>query len=58
MSVIKIPLLVELFRQADAGTVDLEKRFILQTEHKRFGTGVLRTLEDGLSLTCAMQPCS
>ena len=51
MSVIKIPLLVELFRQADAGRVDLEKRFILQTEHKRFGTGVLRTLEDGLSLT-------
>ena len=51
MSVIKIPVLVELFRQVDAGRLNLDKRIILQAEHKRFGTGVLRTLDDGLSLT-------
>jgi beta-lactamase class A len=51
MSVIKIPILVELFRQADAGRINLDQRIALQTHHKRFGTGVLRALDDGLSLT-------
>lgn len=51
MSVIKIPLLVELFRQVEAGRVHLDQRITLQTQHKRFGTGVLRTLDEGLSLT-------
>src|SRR5438046_10293777 len=51
MSVIKIPVLVELFRQVDAGHLNLDKRIVLQTEHKRFGTGVLSTLDDGSSLT-------
>ncbi|MBI3734854.1 MAG: serine hydrolase [Chloroflexi bacterium] len=51
MSVIKVPLLVELFRRWDVGQVDLDQRITLQTGHKRFGTGVLRTLDDGLSLT-------
>ncbi|MBI5877676.1 MAG: serine hydrolase [Chloroflexi bacterium] len=51
MSVIKIPILVELFRQVDAGRIDLDRRITLETYHKRFGTGVLRTLDNGLSLT-------
>ena len=51
MSVIKIPVLVELFRQVDAGHLNLDKRIVLQTEHKRFGTGVLSTLDDGSTLT-------
>ncbi len=51
MSVIKIPILVELFRQVEGGRLHLDERIVLRTEHKRFGTGVLRTLDDGLSLT-------
>jgi hypothetical protein len=51
MSVIKVPLLVTLFRAAEAGQADLDRRITLEDHHKRFGTGVLRTLDDGLVLT-------
>lgn len=51
MSVIKIPLLVTLFREQEAGRVNLDERITLRTCHKRFGTGVLQTLDDGLNLT-------
>jgi beta-lactamase class A len=51
MSVIKVPLLIEAFRQLDAGKVNLADRITIQRGDKRFGTGVLRTLDDGLSLT-------
>ncbi len=51
MSTIKVPLLVEAFRQVDAGKLKLDERFTMKTADKRFGTGVLRTLDDGLSLT-------
>src|SRR5262245_8553142 len=51
MSVIKIPLLLELLRQAEEGLVDLDERIVLDTRHKRFGTGVLQLLDDGLALS-------
>jgi beta-lactamase class A len=51
MSVIKVPLLVTLYREAEAGRVDLDQRISLTTRHKRFGTGVLKMMADGLNLT-------
>jgi beta-lactamase class A len=51
MSVIKVPLLVTAFRDIDAGKLDPKQRLDMQTADKRFGTGVLRTLDDGLNLT-------
>ncbi|HSM85495.1 MAG TPA: serine hydrolase [Candidatus Limnocylindrales bacterium] len=51
MSTIKIPLLVDVFRQIDAGRINLADRIVMHTSDKRFGTGVLRTLDDGLDLS-------
>ena len=51
MSTIKLPLLVEAFRQIDAGKLHLTDRIEMKHGDKRFGTGVLRTLDDGLTLT-------
>ena len=51
MSVIKIPLMVEAYHQIEAGTIKLDDRYILKDEDKRPGTGVIRTLDPGASLT-------
>jgi beta-lactamase class A len=51
MSVIKVPLLVDAFRQIDAGKLNPADRITMTTTDKRFGTGVLRTLNDGLNLS-------
>lgn len=51
MSVIKIPLMVEAYRQVEAGTLKLDERYVLREEDKRPGTGVLRTLDAGASIT-------
>ena len=51
MSAIKIPLLVDAYRLVDAGKIDPAQRFTMTTADKRFGTGVLRTLNPGLALT-------
>jgi beta-lactamase class A len=51
MSAIKIPLLVDVYRQVDAGTINPAERIVMKTADKRFGTGVLRTLEPGLDLS-------
>jgi len=51
MSAIKIPLLVDVYRQVDAGKLDPGERIVMKTADKRFGTGVLRTLEPGLNLS-------
>jgi Beta-lactamase class A len=51
MSAIKIPLLVDVYRQVDAGTINPADRIVMRTADKRFGTGVLRTLGDGLNLS-------
>lgn len=50
-SVIKIHILVELFKQAEEGRVDLEKTIPLRKEDKVGGSGVLMELHEGISLT-------
>ena len=39
MSTIKIPILVDAFRQIDAGKLQLADRLTMQHADKRFGTG-------------------
>ena len=51
MSTIKIPLLVDVYRQVDSGKLNPADRIVMHTADKRFGTGVLRTLDDGLNLS-------
>jgi beta-lactamase class A len=51
MSAIKIPLLVDVYRQVDAGKINTADRIVMKTADKRFGTGVLRTLDSGLNLS-------
>jgi beta-lactamase class A len=51
MSVIKIPLMVEAFRQIEAGKFAVSDRVTLRDEDKRPGTGIIRSLNEGVSLT-------
>ena len=51
MSVIKIPLMVEAYRQMEAGKFKLADRVTLAEDAKRPGTGVIRSLDPGLNLT-------
>jgi beta-lactamase class A len=51
MSVIKIPLMVEVFRQIDAGKFALEDRVTLRDEDKLPGTGVIQSLDSGIAFT-------
>lgn len=51
MSVIKIPLMAEVFRQIDAGKFALSDRVTLKESDKRPGTGVIRSLDAGAILT-------
>ena len=51
MSVIKIPLMVEAFRQIDAGKFSLSDKVTLQDSDKRPGTGIIRSLDAGAVLT-------
>ena len=48
MSVIKIPLLVTLFRLYDTDRLNLDHKLILETRYKRFGSGVLHAMDDGM----------
>lgn len=51
MSVIKIPLMVEAFRQIEAGKFALADKVTLKESDKRPGTGVIRSLDPGAVLT-------
>jgi beta-lactamase class A len=51
MSVIKIPLMVEAFRQMEEGKFALTDRVTLTDAMKRSGTGVIRSLDAGATLT-------
>jgi len=50
-SVIKVPILLELYRRVQAGELSLEQRVVLREEHKVGGAGVLLELHEGLELT-------
>jgi len=50
-SVIKLPILVELMRQAVAGRLNLDARVDLREEDKRGGSGILKAFEAGLRPT-------
>jgi beta-lactamase class A len=51
MSVIKIPLMVEVFEQVKAGTFKLDDKYALAKEDVLPGTGVMRSLDPGDSFT-------
>ena len=51
MSVIKIPLMVEAFRQIEAGKFSLDDKITLEDSDKRPGTGIIRSLDAGAVLT-------
>src|SRR5581483_3533144 len=51
MSVIKIPLMVEAFRQIEEKKFALADRVTLKETDKRPGTGVIRSLDAGATLT-------
>jgi beta-lactamase class A len=51
MSVIKLPLMAEVFRQIEAGKFALTDRVTLKDADKRPGTGVIRSLDADVSLT-------
>jgi beta-lactamase class A len=51
MSVIKIPLMVETFRQIEEGKFSLQDRYTLKEADKRPGTGIIRSLDEGATLT-------
>ena len=48
MSTIKIPILVTMYRMADAGQLDLAQKLTLETRFKRFGTGALQYMDEGM----------
>ncbi|SEC38449.1 beta-lactamase class A [Rhizobiales bacterium GAS188] len=50
-SVFKVPVMVEVFRQARAGIFAMSDRLTLATCHKTLTSGVLVTLDDGLRPT-------
>ena len=49
-SAIKIPLLIELYRQADAGTLSLDERVAVRAVDQVGGTGVAQYFGDGQSM--------
>jgi beta-lactamase class A len=51
MSTIKIPIMVEAFRQIEAGRFALGDRVQIREEDKRPGTGIIRSLDAGAGLT-------
>ena len=50
-SVFKIPVLVEAFRQIQAGRLDLDQRYTLTVAEKNLPSGVLLFFDDGLQPT-------
>jgi len=50
-SVIKIPVMILAFRDADAGRLDLDQRYVIRPEDQRRGSGLLQTFAPGLQPT-------
>lgn len=51
LSVIKLPVMVLAFRDAEAGRLDLDERYTIRAEDLRRGSGLLQTFAVGLSPT-------
>jgi beta-lactamase class A len=50
-SVVKLPILHELYRQVEAGSVDLNKRVLFAAQHLVPGSGILQDLDFGIAPT-------
>lgn len=50
-SVFKIPVIVEFFRQVDAGKISLEQQVLLREQDKVPGSGILKELSEGLPVS-------
>jgi len=50
-SVIKIPVMILAFRDADAGRLNLDQRYVIRPEDERRGSGLLQTFAPGLQPT-------
>jgi len=50
-SVFKIPLMVEVFRQADEGLISLDEKLRLENRHYCIGSGILQYLSPGVELS-------
>src|SRR5436189_4601649 len=50
LSVIKLPIMVLAYRDAEAGTLDLAERYCVRPEDMRSGSGLLQTFAPGLQL--------
>jgi beta-lactamase class A len=50
-SVFKIPLMVEVFRQVDAGLITMDEKIKLESRNMCIGSGILQYLTPGLELT-------
>lgn len=50
-STVKIPIMIELFRQIDAGEHSLAERHVLREEDRAPGSGVMLHLHDGMEFT-------
>ena len=50
-SVFKIPVIVELYRQVEAGKLSLKDKIVLKEKEKVPGSGILKELSEGLEIT-------
>jgi len=50
-SCVKIPLMIEIFRQIDRGERKLDDRFVMRDSDKAVGSGVMLDLHDGMEFT-------
>ncbi|HEU5288129.1 MAG TPA: serine hydrolase, partial [Candidatus Limnocylindria bacterium] len=50
-SLVKVPILITLYREVHAGRIDLRERVAYQSATRVPGSGVLQDLDDGLSVT-------
>ena len=50
-SVFKIPVIVEFFRQVDAGKISLQQQILLSDRHKVPGSGILKELSEGMQVS-------
>ncbi|MEO8449072.1 MAG: serine hydrolase [Gemmatimonadota bacterium] len=51
LSVIKIPVMIQAFKDAEAGKLNLATRYTIKPEDRRRGSGLLQTFDVGLSPT-------